>query len=97
MNSARSEKAPAGSVSKGDAVSWMINKDPQPASTAHGIVTSVATNGTVSVGQESMEATEKKPVARIKVWAINEDGSHTETDRSVIQPVSKLRKIGDFR
>jgi HK97 family phage portal protein len=97
FESARSEKAPAGSIKKGDAVSWSINKDPQPASTANGIVTSVATSGSISVGQEKMDATPEKPIAKIKVWAINEDGSRTETDRSVIQPVSKLRKISDFR
>ena len=97
MHSARSEKAPAGSIKKGNTVSWMINKDPQPASTAHGVVTSVWTRGKVTVGQETQEATQKSPIARIKVWSINEDGSHTETDRTVIQAVSKLRKIGDFR
>ena len=97
MDSARSEKAPAGSIKKGDAVSWQINKEPQPPSTANGIVTSVATSGSISAGQEKLDATPEKPVAKIKVWAIGEDGKRTETDRSVIQPVSKLRKIKDFR
>lgn len=97
MDSARSEKAPAGSIKKGDAVSWKINKDPDPPSTANGIVTSVKTSGSISAGQESLDATPEKPVAKIQVWAINEDGSRTKTDRSVIQPVSKLRKISDFR
>jgi len=41
MNSARSEKAAKGSIKVGDAVSWSINKDPDPPSTVHGIVTSV--------------------------------------------------------
>ena len=91
------EKAPAGSIKSGDAVSWQINKDPDPPSTAHGIVSSVKTSGKATAGQESIEATADKPVAKIVVWAINEDGSHTKTDRSVIQPVSKLRKIADFR
>ncbi len=91
------EKAPAGSIKSGDAVSWKINKDPDPPSTAHGIVSSVKTSGKATAGQESIEATVDKPVAKIVVWAINEDGSHTKTDRSVIQPVSKLRKIADFR
>ena len=91
------EKAPAGSIKSGDAVSWKINKDPDPPSTAHGIVSSVKTSGKATAGQESIEATADKPVAKIVVWAINEDGSHTKTDRSVIQPVSKLRKIADFR
>ena len=78
MDSARSEKAK--SVKVGDAVSWTINKDPDPPSTVHGIVTSVS-----------------KENATMVVWAIMEDGSHKKTDRSVTQPISKLRKIKDFR
>ena len=80
MNSARSEKAD--SVKVGDPVSWSINKDPDPPSTVHGIVT--------SVNNTDKEAT-------MVVWAIMEDGSHKKTDRSVTQPISKLRKIKDFR
>tara|TARA_R100000329_G_scaffold42442_2_gene39400 strand:+ start:4937 stop:7564 length:2628 start_codon:yes stop_codon:yes gene_type:complete len=80
MNSARSEKAD--SVKVGDAVSWSINKDPDPPSTVHGIVS--------SVNNTDNEAT-------MVVWAIMEDGSHKKTDRSVTQPISKLRKIKDFR
>ena len=78
MDSARSEKAK--SVKVGDAVSWTINKDPDPPSTVHGIVTSVSEENATMV-----------------VWAIMEDGSHKKTDRSVTQPISKLRKIKDFR
>ena len=78
MDSARSEKAK--SVKVGDAVSWTINKNPDPPSTVHGIVTSVSEENATMV-----------------VWAIMEDGSHKKTDRSVTQPISKLRKIKDFR
>ena len=80
MNSARSEKAE--SVKVGDTVSWSINKDPDPPSTVHGVVS--------SVNNTDQEAT-------MVVWAIMEDGSHKKTDRSVTQPISKLRKIKDFR
>ena len=80
MNSARSEKAD--SVKVGDTVSWSINKDPDPPSTVHGVVS--------SVNNTDQEAT-------MVVWAIMEDGSHKKTDRSVTQPISKLRKIKDFR
>jgi len=80
MNSARSEKAK--SVKIGDAVSWSINKDPDPPSTVHGIVTSV---------------NNEKDTATMMVWAIMEDGTHKKTDRSVVQPISALRKIKDFR
>lgn len=70
------------SVAVGDAVSWSINKDPDPPSVVHGIVKSV--NGT------DKEAT-------MTVWAIMENGSHKKTDRDVTMPFSKLRKIKDWR
>ncbi len=72
----------ADSVKIGDPVSWSISKDPDPPSTVHGIVTSVNND---------------KNTATMMVWAIIEDGSHKKTDRSVVQPISKLRKIKDFR
>jgi len=72
----------AASVKAGDTVSWSINKDPDPPSTVHGVVTSVNID---------------KKEATMMVWAIMDDGSHQKTDRSVTQPISKLKKIKDFR
>jgi len=65
----------------GQSVSWSINKDPDPPSTVHGVVTSV--NG-------------KDKEATMLVWAINEDGSHKKTDRKVTMPISKLTIIKDI-
>jgi len=76
------KSAKAMSVAVGDAVSWSINKDPDPPSVVHGIVKSV--NGT------DKEAT-------MTVWAIMENGTHKKTDRDVTMPFSKLRKIKDWR
>lgn len=76
------KSAKAASVKIGDTVSWSINKDPDPPSTVHGVVT--------SINSEKKEAT-------MMVWAIMENGSHQKTDRSVVQPISKLRKIKDWR
>lgn len=76
------KSAKAASVKTGDTVSWSINKDPDPPSTVHGVVT--------SVNSEKKEAT-------MMVWAIMEDGSHQKTDRSVVQLISKLKKIKDWR
>jgi hypothetical protein len=76
------KSAKAASVKTGDTVSWSINKDPDPPSTVHGVVT--------SVNSDKKEAT-------MMVWAIMEDGSHQKTDRSVKQPISKLKKIKDWR
>ncbi len=76
------KSAKAASVKTGDTVSWSINKDPDPPSTVHGVVT--------SVNSEKKEAT-------MVVWAIMENGEHKKTDRSVTMPFSKLSKIKDFR
>ena len=72
----------ADSVRVGQAVSWSINKDPDPPSVVHGIVTSV--NG-------------KDKEATMEVWARLENGDHKKTDRKVTMPISKLRIISDFR
>jgi hypothetical protein len=69
-------------LSVGDTVSWSIDKTPDPPSTVHGVITSI----------NSEEET-----ANMRVWAILEDGTHEITDRTVTQPVSKLRIIKDFR
>ena len=58
------------SVRVGQTVSWSINKDPDPPSVVHGVVT--------SVNSEKKEAT--------MVWAIMENGDHKKTDRSVTMP-----------
>ena len=69
-------------ISVGDTVSWSIDKTPDPPSTVHGVITSI----------NSEEET-----ANMRVWAILDDGTHEQTDRTVTQPVSKLRVIKDFR
>ena len=71
----------ASSVRVGQSVSWSINKDPDPPSVVHGVVTSV--NG------RDKEAT-------MVVWAILEDGKHKKTDRKVTMPISKLTVIKDI-
>ena len=38
-----------------------------------------------------------KENATMTVWAIMEDGSHKKTDRDVTMPISKLKKIKDWR
>ena len=76
------KSAKAMSVAVGDAVSWSINKDPDPPSVVHGIV-------------KSVNSTDKE--ATMTVWAIMENGTHKKTDRDVTMPFSKLRKIKDWR
>ena len=69
-------------LSIGDTVSWSIPKPPQEDSIVHGVISSL---------------NREDETARIKVWAILENGSHQETDRTVEIEVSRLRKINDFR
>ena len=80
--SSKSSGNKAESVRVGQAVSWSINKDPDPPSVVHGIVT--------SVNNADKEAT-------MVVWARLENGDHQKTDRKVTMPISKLRIISDFR
>ena len=69
-------------ISVGDTVSWSIDKTPDPPSTVHGVITSI---------------NREEETANMRVWAILDDGTHEQTDRTVTQPVSKLRVIKDFR
>ena len=55
-------------LSVDDSVSWSIPKPPQEPSIAHGIIE--------SLNREDETAT-------IRVWAILENGGHSETDRDV--------------
>ena len=69
-------------ISVGDTVGWSIPKDPDPPSVVHGVITSI---------------NREEETANMRVWAILDDGSHVQTDRTVTQPISKLRIIKDFR
>ena len=69
-------------ISVGDTVGWSIPKDPDPPSVVHGVITSI---------------NREEETANMSVWAILDDGSHEQTDRTVTQPISKLRIIKDFR
>ena len=71
----------AESVKVGDSVSWSIPKPPGKPSTSHGVVTYVDP---------------KKGIAKIRVYAILEDGEHERTDRVVEIEISKLRIIADI-
>jgi len=79
--SSKKDGEKASSVRVGQSVSWSINKDPDPPSTVHGVVTSIN-------GQDK--------TATMVVWAILENGKHKKTDRQVTQPISKLTVIKDI-
>jgi len=83
----------AKSVSIGDHVTFAVPKPPDKTESAHGIVERVERSGTVKLPgtNESVEASSDNPVAVIRVYATNENGKRTRTDRRVVKPFSSLR------
>ncbi len=83
----------ASSVSVGDHVTFGVPKPPDKTESAHGVVERVERSGTVKLPgtNESVEASSNNPVAVVRVYATNENGKRTRTDRRVAKPVSSLR------
>jgi hypothetical protein len=83
----------AKSVSVGNHVTFAVPKPPDKTESAHGVVERVERSGTVKLPgtNESVEASSNNPVAVIRVYATNENGKRTRTDRRVAKPFSSLR------
>ena len=83
----------ASGVSVGDHVTFAVPKPPDKTESAHGVVERVERSGTVKLPgtNESVEASSDNPVAVIRVYATNESGTRTRTDRRVVKPFSSLR------
>jgi hypothetical protein len=83
----------AKSVSVGDHVTFGVPKPPDKTESAHGVVERVERSGTVKLPgtNESVEASSDNPVAVVRVYATNENGKRTRTDRRVVKPFSSLR------
>jgi hypothetical protein len=83
----------AKSVSVGDHVTFAVPKPPDKTESAHGVVERVERSGTVKLPgtNESVEASSDNPVAVVRVYATNESGTRTRTDRRVVKPFSSLR------
>lgn len=83
----------AESVEKGQFVSWTTDKGRYV-----GQVSSVKTSGEIAVvsssgGQETFEASMENPVANVRVYVDNQDGSYSRSDRTAPVKVSMLRVI----
>ncbi len=81
----------AESVESGDFVSYRTDKGNYV-----GEVVSVATSGEATVvtssgGTETIEVSAQEPVARVRIFVDNEDGTHTRSDRTVPVRVAMLR------
>jgi hypothetical protein len=83
----------AKSVSVGNHVTFAVPKPPDKTESAHGVVERVERSGTVKLPgtNESVEASSDNPVAVIRVYATDENGKRTRTDRRVVKPFSSLR------
>jgi hypothetical protein len=83
----------AKNVSVGDHVSFAVPKPPDKTESAHGVVERVERSGKVTLPgtNETVEASSDNPVAVVRVYATNENGKRTRTDRRVAKPVSSLR------
>jgi hypothetical protein len=83
----------AESVEEGQFVSWTTEKGRYV-----GMVSSVRTSGEIAVvsssgGQETIEASAENPVANVRIYVDNEDGSYSRSDRSAPVRVAMLRII----
>lgn len=87
----------AKSVSVGDHVTFGVPKPPDKTESAHGVVERVERSGTVNIAgtNEKVEASADNPVAVIRVYATDEKGKRTKTDRRVAKPVKSLRVSSD--
>jgi len=83
----------AKSVSVGDHVTFGVPKPPDKTESAHGVVERVERSGKVKLPgtNETVEASSDNPVAVVRVYATNENGKRTRTDRRVVKPFSSLR------
>jgi hypothetical protein len=83
----------AKSVSVGDHVLFAVPKPPDKTESAHGVVERVERSGKVTLPgtNETVEASSDNPVAVVRVYATNENGKRTRTDRRVAKPFSSLR------
>jgi len=83
----------AKSVSVGDHVTFAVPKPPDKTESAHGVVERVERSGKIKLPgtNETVEASSDNPVAVVRVYATNENGKRTRTDRRVVKPFSSLR------
>lgn len=86
-------KAKAGSVKRGDSVSWSSS-----GGTAKGKVTKIITSGEEQIPDSSFKitGTPEDPGALIRVYRPDDSGDYKPTDTIVGHKVSTLTKIGDL-
>jgi hypothetical protein len=87
------ELGKAKGISVGDHVMFAVPKPPDKTESAHGVVERVERSGTVKLPgtNESIEASSDNPVAVVRVYATDDNGKRTRTDRRVVKPFSSLR------
>ena len=85
------QKAKAGSIKRGDSVSWSSS-----GGTARGKVTRIITSGEAQIPGSSFKITGTKedPGALIRVYRPNSQGKYKPTETIVGHKISTLTKIG---
>lgn len=90
------EKVAASQVRVGRAFQYAVPKPPGPTEWATGVVEEVFRSGTITRSGDTREATRVDPAVLLRVYAVGDDDSLTETDRSVLRSASELRSAGDI-
>jgi hypothetical protein len=80
-------------ISVGDHVTFAVPKPPDKTESAHGVVERIERSGKIKLPgtNETVEASSDNPVAVVRVYATNEKGKRSRTDRRVVKPFSSLR------
>jgi hypothetical protein len=89
-------KVAGAAVRRGRAFQYAVPKPPGPTTWATGVVVEVFRSGEVSRAGDTREASRVDPAVLLQVYAVEEDGSLSETDRQVLRLASELRAAGDI-
>lgn len=85
--------ATASEVAVGRWAQYSVPKSPGPSLRATGQITDISTSGTLTAGDEQVEAEPGNPAVKIRVWARLDNDKYQKTDRYVVKPASKVRII----
>lgn len=90
------EKVAASAVKVGAAYQYAVPKPPDPTEWATGVATEVFRSGTITRSGDTREATSDNPAVLLRVYAVGDDDSLTDTDRFVLRSATELRAAGDI-
>lgn len=89
-------KVAGSAIRVGRAFQYAVPKPPGRTEYATGVVVEVFRSGTITRSGDTREATRDDPAVLLQVYAVNDDDSLSETDRTVLRSASELREAGDI-